>query len=55
MAKSGKEVIMNKVHYYVSGLLNEQLKAQVKHVLGDIEGVSMISVDLLKQYQRGRL
>ncbi len=38
---------MNKVHYNVSGLLNEQMKAQVKHVLGDIEGVSMINVDLL--------
>ncbi len=38
---------MNKVHYNVSGLLNEQMKAQVKHVLGDIDGVSMVNVDLL--------
>lgn len=38
---------MNKVHYNVSGLINEQMKAQVKHILGDIEGVSMINVDLL--------
>lgn len=38
---------MNKAHYNVNGLLNEQVKAQVKHVLSDIEGVSMVNVDLL--------
>ncbi|MFU0828207.1 MAG: hypothetical protein ACFWTJ_11910 [Lachnoclostridium sp.] len=38
---------MNKTLYNVNGLLNEQVKAQVKHVLSDIDGVSMVNVDLL--------
>lgn len=39
---------MNIVHYNVSGLFNEHVKTQLKNVLSDINGVSMISVDLLK-------
>jgi copper chaperone CopZ len=37
---------MNRVHYNVSGLLNTQIKTQVKHVLNDIDGVHMVNVDL---------
>lgn len=42
--KAGK--IMNKVHYNVNGLLNNQMKTQVKNVLDDIEGVRKVNVDL---------
>lgn len=37
---------MNRVHYNVSGLLNTQIKTQVKNVLNDISGVHMVNVDL---------
>ncbi len=37
---------MNKKHYNVSGLLNEQIKLQVKNVLHDIKGVNTVDVDL---------
>ncbi|WMJ88808.1 heavy-metal-associated domain-containing protein [Anaerocolumna sp. MB42-C2] len=39
---------MNKVHYNVSGLLNEKMKTQVKNVLNKVEGVSSINVDLVR-------
>ncbi len=39
---------MNKVHYNVSGLLNEQVKTQVKNVLHEIDGVNMINIDLAR-------
>ncbi|QHQ61735.1 heavy metal transporter [Anaerocolumna sedimenticola] len=39
---------MNKVHYNVSGLLNEKMKTQVKNVLNKVEGVSSIDVDLVR-------
>jgi copper chaperone CopZ len=38
--------MMNKVHYNVSGLQNTEIKTQIKNVLGKVEGVSMINVDL---------
>ncbi len=38
---------MNKVHYNVSGLLNTQVKAQVKNVLNDLDGVLKVNVDLV--------
>ncbi len=37
---------MNRVHYMVSGLQNNQIKTQVKNVLEDLEGVQMVNVDL---------
>ena len=39
---------MNKVHYDVSGLLNAQIKTQVKNVLNDLDGVKKVDVDLGK-------
>ncbi|MGB8452639.1 MAG: heavy metal-associated domain-containing protein [Anaerocolumna sp.] len=38
---------MNKAHYNVSGLINGQIKTQVKNVLHDIEGINTIDVDLV--------
>lgn len=38
--------IMNKVHYNVNGLRNNQIKTQVKNVLDDLEGVKKVNVDL---------
>lgn len=37
---------MNKVHYNVSGLLNNQIKTQVKNALNDLDGVQKVNVDL---------
>ncbi|BCJ94781.1 hypothetical protein acsn021_23500 [Anaerocolumna cellulosilytica] len=37
---------MNRLHYNVSGLLNEQIKTQVKNALNNIEGVQNVNVDL---------
>lgn len=37
---------MNKVHYTISRLQNNNMKTQLKNVLNDIEGVSMVNIDL---------
>jgi copper chaperone len=37
---------MNKTHYDVSGLLNTQVKTQIKNALDDVEGVQKVNVDL---------
>jgi copper chaperone CopZ len=37
---------MNRVHYNVSGLLNTQIKTQLKNVLNEVDGVHMVNVDL---------
>lgn len=37
---------MNKVHYTVTGLTNTQVRTQLKNVLGEMNGVSMVNVDL---------
>jgi copper chaperone CopZ len=37
---------MNRVHYNISGLLNNSVKTQVKNVLSEIDGVHKINVDL---------
>lgn len=37
---------MNRIHYNVSGLLNNSIKTQVKNVLSEIDGVHKINVDL---------
>ena len=37
---------MNRVHYTVTGLTNTQVKTQLKNVLGEMEGVSMVNIDL---------
>lgn len=39
---------MNKVHYTVSRLQNNNMKTQLKNVLKDIEGVSMVNIDMGK-------
>ena len=39
---------MNKVHYNVTGLINEKMKTQVKNVLNKIDGVNSIDVDLAR-------
>ena len=37
---------MERKHYIVDGLVNENMKTQVKNALGKIEGVSNVCVDL---------
>lgn len=37
---------MDRVHYTVSGLLNNNCKTQVKNALDEIEGVQTVAVDL---------
>ena len=37
---------MNRVHYTVSGLNNIQIKTQVKNILSEVKGVSMVNIDL---------
>lgn len=37
---------MSKVHYEVNGLINQQMKTQVKNVLDDLDGVKKVNVDL---------
>ena len=37
---------MNKVHYTVSRLQNTNMKTQLKNVLKEIEGVSMVNIDM---------
>lgn len=37
---------MNRVHYQVTGIQNTQIKTQVKNVLDELDGVSMVNVDM---------
>jgi copper chaperone len=37
---------MNKVHYNVSGMQNDEFKKQIKNALDKVEGVQMVNVDL---------
>lgn len=37
---------MEKTHYIVDGLVNENMKTQVKNALGKIDGVNNVCVDL---------
>jgi copper chaperone CopZ len=37
---------MNRFHCNVNGLLNNQIKTQVKNVLGELDGVKKVNVDL---------
>lgn len=37
---------MSTVHYEVNGLLNQQMKTQVKNVLDELDGVKKVNVDL---------
>lgn len=39
---------MNRVHYDVSGLLNAQVKTQLKNVLSEVDGVNKINVDMAR-------
>lgn len=39
---------MNKSHYSVSRLRNEQMKTQIKNVLNELEGVNMVNIDLAR-------
>ncbi len=37
---------MNKVHYNISGLQNSDVKTQLKNALNNIDGISMVNVDM---------
>lgn len=37
---------MNKVQYNVNGLLNNQIRTQVKNALNDLDGIQKVNVDL---------
>ncbi|HKL99166.1 MAG TPA: heavy metal-associated domain-containing protein [Mobilitalea sp.] len=37
---------MNRIHYNVNGLRNNQIKTQLKNVLDDLDGVKKVNVDL---------
>jgi hypothetical protein len=37
---------MNRVHYQVTGINNMEIKTQLKNVLKDLDGVSMVNIDL---------
>ncbi len=37
---------MNKVHYNLSGIQNTNVKTQLKNALTNIEGISMVNVDM---------
>lgn len=37
---------MNKVHYTVSRLQNNNMKTQLKNALKDIDGVSLVNIDM---------
>ncbi|NLK96613.1 heavy-metal-associated domain-containing protein [Defluviitalea saccharophila] len=39
---------MNRVHYQVNGMQNENYKNQIKNALDKIEGVQMVNVDLVR-------
>lgn len=39
---------MNRVHYNVAGLANNQSKTKVKNALDKITGVQMVNVDLAR-------
>jgi len=39
---------MNKSHYSVSRLRNEQMKTQIKNVLNELEGIKMVNIDLAR-------
>lgn len=37
---------MNTVQYNVNGLLNTQIKTQLKHVLNDVDGVHKVNINV---------
>ncbi len=37
---------MNKVHYNISGLQNSNVKTQLKNALNNIDGISMVNIDM---------
>jgi len=37
---------MKRVHYNVTGLVNEQMKTEVKNALGKVNGVQMVNIDM---------
>lgn len=37
---------MNKVHYSITGLQNTNVKTQLKNALNNIDGISMVNVDM---------
>lgn len=39
---------MNKVHYDVTGLINTNMKTQLKNALDDLDGVKKVNVDLVQ-------
>lgn len=45
---SSRVVYMERTHYNVNGLANENMKTQVKNALEKIEGVDKVCVDLAR-------
>ena len=37
---------MNKVHYTITGLQNSTIKTQLKNALNNMDGISMVNVDM---------
>lgn len=37
---------MNKSHYYVTRLQNAQMRTQLKNALYELDGVSMVNIDM---------
>ncbi len=37
---------MNRAHFNVSGLANEQMKTALKNALDKVEGVQMVNIDM---------
>ena len=37
---------MNRVHYNISGLQNTDVKTQLKNALNNMDGISMVNVDM---------
>lgn len=37
---------MDRVHYRVTGLNNTEIKTQLRNVLKDLDGVSMVNIDM---------
>lgn len=39
---------MNRIHYNISGILNSEVKTQLKNALDKIDGISMVNIDVAR-------
>jgi copper chaperone len=39
---------MDKVHYNVSGMINNVMKTQIKNELEDLDGIGKVNIDLVR-------